>query len=83
MLPVSSDRKGRTVAEMPNINIQIDQEALREQVGGVIKSELREAAMRLRFAADQLDPGWIVEHNEMVEREAHQRWDREQEKNHG
>lgn len=60
------------------INIQIDQEALRTQVQSVIQAELRAAAMKLRLAADQLDPEWINEHNKMIEDYARQQWEAEQ-----
>jgi hypothetical protein len=43
------------MAETPNINIQIDQDALREQIEKTIHKAFREASMRLRIAADQLD----------------------------
>lgn len=58
------------MAETPSINIQIDQDALREQVEGVITQAMRDAAMRLRTAADGLDNGeWWQFHDENLKSE--------------
>ena len=50
------------MAETPSINIQIDEQALRDQIDETVQKVLREAATRLRIAADTLDNGeWIKE----------------------
>lgn len=60
------------------ISIQIDPEALRKQVQGVIGQELREASMHLRRAADALDPEFMPEHNAHMETYFRQKWEAEQ-----
>lgn len=56
------------MAETPSINIQIDEKALRDQVERTVQAALRDASMRLRFAADALDNReWIKEFEEHQE----------------
>ncbi|WP_204359854.1 hypothetical protein [Microbacterium sp. PM5] len=56
--------------ETPDIKITIDQDALREQVAEPIRTVMREAAMQLRLAADDLDGGaWWREHQALVDAE--------------
>lgn len=59
------------------INIQIDAEALRKQVQGVIQEELREMSMRLRRAADALHPEFMSEHNAHMEIYFRTKWEAE------
>lgn len=56
------------MAETPDIKITIDQDALREQVAEPIRTVMREASMRLRMAADELDGGaWWREHQAFMD----------------
>jgi len=65
------------MAETPSINIQIDEQALRDQIDKTVQGALREASMRLRFAADALDNSeWIKgfeEHQEQRLRDEYER----------
>jgi hypothetical protein len=42
-----------------HITITVDEKALREQVRGIINNEMREMALKLRHAADVLDPEFM------------------------
>lgn len=44
-------------AETGKITIQIDEDALREQINGILRTAINDAADSLRRAADQLDGG--------------------------
>lgn len=59
------------MAEMPKINITIDEDALREQVTTVITDAARTMAMNLRAAADALDGGAMW--RDLEEHQAHLR----------
>lgn len=65
------------MAETPSINIQIDEQALRDQIDRTVQDALREASMRLRVAADALDNReWIKgfeEHQEQRLRDEYER----------
>ncbi|WP_067198897.1 hypothetical protein [Microbacterium sp. XT11] len=65
------------MAESPSINIQIDEQALRDQIDKTVQDAFREASMRLRLAADALDGGeWIrgfEEHQEQRLRDEYER----------
>jgi hypothetical protein len=48
------------MAQTPDhINITIDQDALRKQVQAAIGEALNDASMKLRLAADALNPGFM------------------------
>lgn len=56
------------MAEPQSIKIQIDEEALRQQVETSLQEATESAAMRLRSAADVLDGGrWITEFEKFQE----------------
>jgi hypothetical protein len=42
-----------------HINITIDQDALREQVQKTVNEALEQASLKLRLAADELNPGFM------------------------
>lgn len=54
-----------------NITITISEDALREQVKGLINEELRFFAMRLRMAADVLDDGDFWRHQDEMREQAY------------
>lgn len=66
------------MANTPNhITIQVDEEALREQVEATVRKVLFDMSMRLRFAADSLDNNeWINGFNANHEAEAQQAYER-------
>lgn len=48
------------MAQTPDhINITIDEDALRKQVQEVVDEALKEASLKLRLAADALNPGFM------------------------
>lgn len=59
------------MAATPNhITIQVDEEALREQLETIIQKALEEMSMRMRFAADALDKSkWLDEFHEFHQNE--------------
>lgn len=60
-----------------HITIQVDEEALREQVENSVRKVLFDMSMRLRFAADSLDNNeWINGFNANREEEAKQAYER-------
>ena len=63
------------MAEMPPIDIRIDEDALKKQVESAITDALRDASMKLRFAADALDPDYLKYRDEWVEEEIERRVD--------
>lgn len=55
------------MAEMPPIQIQIDQETLRRQIQNVIHTEYLEFANRLRWAANAIDGGsWQADQDQAL-----------------
>lgn len=44
--------------KLPEVKITIDQDALRAQIDEAIATALREASLKLRMAADDLDPSF-------------------------
>lgn len=61
------------MAEVTPITIQVDEDALRQQVRRVIGDELKVLAGKMRGAADDLDPGFWEEQNRFVESEVQRR----------
>lgn len=55
------------MAEVPPLEIKIDQEAIRAQVSEGITEALREASIKLRTAADALDPEFLKYQDEWIE----------------
>lgn len=55
------------MANIPEVKIQIDQSALRQQIHDVISEQFLQFSWRLRAAADALDDGvWIQENSDWV-----------------
>lgn len=58
------------MAQVPEIKIQLDEEALQKQIRDAIHEEFQHFAFRLRFAADALDGGkWVGEQQQWVKSE--------------
>ncbi|USH44473.1 hypothetical protein SEA_CASSITA_18 [Microbacterium phage Cassita] len=53
------------MANIPPLEIKIDQDAIRDQVKSGIEEALREASIKFRMAADALDPSF---------RDAQEKW---------
>ena len=64
----------------PEITIQLDEKALREQVSRSIEQALVELSHKFRSAADALNPQWWVEQDAWVESEIARRVAEEREK---
>lgn len=69
------------MAEMAPIDIRIDEDAIKKQVESAITDALKAASMKLRFAADALDPEFLEldrQWEEEVERRVDNRLKEEQ-----
>lgn len=55
------------MAEVPPLEIRIDQDAIREQVREGISQALEEASFKLRAAADALDPKFLEYQGKWIE----------------
>ena len=53
------------VATSDHITIKVDEEALKAQIDAVIAEALKEASLKLRWAADVLDPEFLDIQNKM------------------
>lgn len=63
------------MAEMTPIDIRIDEDAIKKQVESAITDALRGTSMKLRVAADALDPDFLKYQDEWVEQEVERRVD--------
>lgn len=52
------------MAQVPEIKIQLDEEALRQQITSVIEEQFIQFSWRLRAAADAIDAGTWVKNQE-------------------
>lgn len=57
------------MAEPAAINIQIDEESLRNQVASALQGSLLDLSIKLREAADALDPEFIRAQNEWIKKD--------------
>lgn len=55
------------MANVPPLEIKIDQDAIRDQVREGITDALREASIKFRMAADALDPTFLDEQDKWIE----------------
>ncbi len=55
------------MANVPPLEIKIDQDAIRDQVREGITEALREASGKFRMAADALDPTFLDEQDKWIE----------------
>lgn len=72
-------REESTMATSEPIRIQIDPEALRSQIRDVIREEMQAASLRLRFAADALDPEFMPKFEADMTTYLRKQWEAEQE----
>lgn len=61
------------MAEMTPIDIRIDEEAIKKQVETAVTEALVAASMKLRLAADDLDPKFLEVWDQMREQEIERR----------
>lgn len=54
------------MANVPPLEIKIDQDAIRDQIRDGINEALREASVKLRTAADALDPEFVKWQDEWI-----------------
>lgn len=55
------------MANVPPLEVKIDQDAIRDQVREGITEALREASVKFRTAADALDPTFVAEQDKWIE----------------
>lgn len=55
------------MADVPPLEIKIDQDAIRDQIRDGINEALREASVKLRTAADVLDPEFLKWQDKWIE----------------
>lgn len=64
------------MATMPDIKIQLDEEALKEQMRGALREIFDEFSIKLRMAADNLNPQFLDDQGKWLreaEEQAYQR----------
>ncbi len=64
------------MAELTPIDIRIDEAALRERVSHVISEEIKQFSLKLRWAADSLDPQFAQDFTEYWQSEVDKAYQR-------